>query len=139
MEPIGLGIDIVELERVRAVYQRHPERFVARICTAHERERARQLADPTAYLAGRFAAKECVLKVLGTGLTQGISWQHVHVIRQPSGAPAVYLSGRALERAGEIGLGRILVTISHGRDYAVAQAMGLRGNSDGLKLPAEAV
>ena len=135
MQLLGLGIDIIELDRVRKVFARHPLRFVERVLTPRERERARQLRDPTTYLAGRFAAKECILKVLGTGLSQGISWQQVHVIREPSGAPAVYLSGKALERARRMGLGRILVSISHGKDYAIAQALGVRGDPESLRLP----
>jgi holo-[acyl-carrier protein] synthase len=133
MEPLGLGIDIVELERVRRLYSRFPSRFLERVYTAPERRRARELEDPTPFLAGRFAVKECVLKVLGTGLSQGISWRDIHVIREPSGAPRVFLSGKALERAKSLGMGRIMVSISHGKDHAVAQALGLQGDPESLK------
>ncbi len=124
---VSIGIDIVELGRVREAWLRHGDRFLERICTPCERERARELADPTAYIAGRFSAKEAVLKVLGTGLTGGISWQHIHVHREPTGAPRVLLSEKALERGRSLGIGRILISISHGRDHAVAQAVGLAG------------
>lgn len=132
MEPLGLGTDIVELDRIRRARERYGDRFVERILTPVERERVRVLRDPTPYLAGRFAAKEAILKVLGTGLSQGISWQHVHVVRQRSGAPVVYLSGKALEHARALGLGRLLVSITHGRDIALAQALGFRGDADAL-------
>jgi holo-[acyl-carrier protein] synthase len=138
MEPLGLGIDIVELERVRRVYSRFPERFLERVYTAPERKRAQALKDPTPFLAGRFAVKECILKVLGTGLSQGISWREIHVLRQPSGAPEVFLSGRALERARSLGMGRILVSISHGKDLAVAQALGFQGDPESLRYCGEA-
>jgi holo-[acyl-carrier protein] synthase len=136
MEPLGLGIDIVEIERVRGLYERYPERFLERVYTPSERDRAHAMRDPTSFLAGRFAAKEAVLKVLGTGLTGGISWQDIHVIREPSGAPRVYLSGKAYARAETIGLGLVLVSISHGRDHAVAQAVGYRGTPGSLKYAA---
>lgn len=128
----SVGIDIVEIARIRAAYVRHGERFVRRICTARERSRAAELEDPVAFLAGRFAAKESVLKVLRTGLAGGISWLDIHVDREASGAPSVRLSGKALERARALGIGRILVSISHGKDYAVAQALGLEGPEDGI-------
>jgi holo-[acyl-carrier protein] synthase len=132
MEPLGLGIDIIELARVRSLYERHPDRFLDRVYTPVERQRAQALKDPTPFLAGRFAAKEAVLKVLGTGLTGGISWQHIHVVREPSGAPRVFLSDRAFARAASIGLGLILVSISHGREHAVAQALGFKGDPEAL-------
>jgi holo-[acyl-carrier protein] synthase len=132
MEPLGLGIDIVEIDRVRSLYERHPDRFLDRVYTPAERERAQALRDPTPFLAGRFAAKEAILKVLGTGLTCGISWQHIHVVREPSGAPRVHLSDKAFLRAKGLGLGRILVSISHGREHAVAQALGFRGDPENL-------
>ena len=133
MEPLGLGTDIIELDRIRSVHERHGERFVERILTPVERGRVRTLRDPTPYLAGRFAAKEAILKVLGTGISQGISWQHVHVLRLPSGAPAAFLSDQALEHARTLGLGRILVSITHGRDLAMAQALGFRGDPEALR------
>ena len=139
MEPLGLGIDIVEIERVRGLYERYPARFLERVHTPSERDRAHAMRDPTSFLAGRFAAKEAVLKVLGTGLTGGISWQDIHVIREPSGAPRVYLSGKAYARAEAIGLGLVLVSISHGRDHAVAQALGFRGTPGSLRYAAPGV
>ena len=92
--------------------------------TPEERQRLARLADPAPYLAGRWAAKEAVLKVLGTGLTGGITWKDIAVLREPTGAPRVALSGAARERARALGIGRILVSITHGRDLAVAQALG---------------
>ena len=133
MEPLGLGVDLIELERVRGIYERHGERFLGRVYADPERARTREMRDPTSFLAGRFAAKEAVLKVLGTGLSGGIRWLDVIIVREPSGAPRVYLSGKAFVRASSMGLGRILLSISHGRDLAMAQALGFRGDPGDLR------
>jgi holo-[acyl-carrier protein] synthase len=125
---VGIGMDVVEIDRIRGVFARFPERFLRRVYTAEERRRVPLLRDPAPYLAGRWAVKESVFKVLGTGLAGGITWQDVAVLRAASGAPSVVLRGRALERAREIGVGQILVTITHGRDLAIAQALGIGGS-----------
>jgi holo-[acyl-carrier protein] synthase len=135
MEIIGLGIDLVELPRVRGLYERHGERFLDKVYTDAEKERARALRDPVPFLAGRFAAKEAILKALGSGLSGGIAWRDLCVAREPSGAPRVRLGGAALERARSLGLGKILLSISHGRDIAIAQALGVRGDPAALGLP----
>lgn len=127
---VGTGIDIVEISRVRDLYRRHTERFLERVYTSDERVRVAKLADPAPYLAGRWAVKEAVLKALGTGLQRGITMREINVLRDPSGAPRVVLGGRALERARELGIGRILVSITHGKDLAAAQAMGVE--ADGI-------
>jgi holo-[acyl-carrier protein] synthase len=107
------------------MYHRFPERFVQRVYTEDEQQRLEKLKDPSHYLAGRWAVKEAVLKVLGTGLTGGIRWRDINCIRLPSGAPTVELEGKAAERAAALGIERILVTISHGREVAVANALAL--------------
>jgi holo-[acyl-carrier protein] synthase len=122
---LGTGIDIVEIARIRDVYHRHSERFLDRVYTPQEKVRVAALRDPAPYLAGRWAVKEAVLKVLGTGLTGGITWKDINVIREPSGAPQVLLDGEARVRAQALGIGRILVSITHGRDLAAAQALGV--------------
>jgi len=125
MRIISTGIDLVEIARIREVMTRHEGRFVNRIYTPDERRRLASLKDPAPYLAGRWAVKEAVLKVLGTGLTRGITWHDVNVTRDAAGAPIVQLANKAAERAKELGIDRILVSISHGRDLAVAQALGV--------------
>ncbi len=125
MRIISNGIDLIEISRIRGVYERYQERFVERVYTPEERRRLATLRDPAPYLAGRWAVKEAVLKVLGTGLSGGIGWQDINVLRDPAGAPLVQLRGKAGERARSIGIERILVSISHSRDLAIAQALGI--------------
>jgi holo-[acyl-carrier protein] synthase len=118
---LSVGVDLVELDRIRQAVTRHGERFLARIYTpaelAHFRDRLPELAV-------RFAAKEAVSKALGVGLDHisrdGIGWQEVEVLPDPRGKPLLYLSGRAQALAEEQGLREWAISLSHGRDYAVA-------------------
>ncbi|MHC4778262.1 MAG: holo-ACP synthase, partial [Planctomycetota bacterium] len=95
---IGIGTDIVDVERVRSALQRHGRRFVAKAFTEAEAGYCGVKADPAAHYAGRFAAKEAVLKALGVGWSGGVGWRDVEVKASP-GPPAVNLSGRAAEIA----------------------------------------
>ncbi len=117
---VGLGVDIIELERIRAVYDRHGERFLDRILTAAEKAYCLRKVDPVPSLAGRFAVKEAGAKALGTGIARGVAWREIEVVRAPSGAPGLAFHGAAHERAAALGVSRGHVTISHGRDAAVA-------------------
>jgi holo-[acyl-carrier protein] synthase len=123
MGPMGLsvGVDLVELARIRRALERYGERFLARIYTPGELIRYRNRLPE---LAVRFAAKEAVSKALGVGLSQispkGIGWQEVEVLSDPLGKPKVYLSGRAQLLAEEQGLGSWAISLSHGQEYAVA-------------------
>jgi holo-[acyl-carrier protein] synthase len=114
-------VDIVELERIRRALARHGERFLTRIYTTAELDRYR---DRLPELAVRFAAKEAVSKALGVGLNlfsaHGISWQEVEVLPDPLGKPVLHLAGRAQTLADEQGLRQWVISLSHGRDYAVA-------------------
>ncbi|MFM2104961.1 MAG: holo-[acyl-carrier-protein] synthase [Chloroflexota bacterium] len=118
----ALGIDIVRVERIAGVLQRHPVRFPARVLTDGEQEYVR--ARPENF-AGRWAAKEAVSKVLGLGI-RGIGWREIEIERLPTGAPTVRLHGSAAERAARMGIAAIAVSITHEREYAVAVAYGQR-------------
>lgn len=120
---VGIGMDIVEVERIRAIYQRHPERFVRRILTENERDYVLRHADPTERLAGRWAAKEAALKALGTGLAEGIGWRDVEILPDELGRPCLHLHGKAAGRAKQLGVDASHVTITHSRDSAVAQVI----------------
>ncbi len=117
-----LGIDIVKVERIRATLGRFGSRFVRRVLTDREQRYVRSRPET---MAGRWAAKEAVSKVLGLGV-RGIGWRDIEVERLPTGQPAVRLHGRAAARADQLGMGRIALSISHESDYAVAIAFGVR-------------
>ncbi len=118
-EPIttlGSGVDIIEISRVGDVLDRYGQRFLDRIFTPGEIAYCRG-RPPN--LAARFAAKEAVMKSLGTGV-RGVGWKDIEVVRHESGAPASRLHGRAKSRAQRLGLADISVSLSHSREYAVA-------------------
>ena len=123
---IGHGIDIVETARVAKMVEDHKERFLRRCFT--QGEQAYAAANPmrqAEHLAGRFAAKEAILKVLGTGWANGIAWTEAEVVREPSGKPTIQLHGRCAEVAAEQGIVQWHLSISHSGSYATASAIGL--------------
>jgi holo-[acyl-carrier protein] synthase len=117
-----LGIDIVRVDRIAAAIGRFGQRFADRVLTQREQRYVRQRPET---FAGRWAAKEAVSKVLGLGV-RGVGWRDIEVERLPTGQPHIVLHGRAEQRAGQLGMGRIAVSISHESDYAVAVAFGVR-------------
>jgi len=117
-----LGIDIIKVDRIRATLERFGPRFSNRVLTPAEQRYVRGRPET---MAGRWAAKEAVSKVLGLGV-RGIGWRDIEVERLPTGQPAIRLHGRAAGRAEQLGMGRIAVSISHESDYAVAIAFGVR-------------
>ncbi len=121
--PSEVGIDVIETARIRGVLERHDARFLRRVYTEWEQ---RYCHRNVLHLAGRWAAKEAVSKVLGLGV-RGVGWREIEIMRTPLGQPTVTLHGRALERARSLGLREPLsVSISHIRDLAVAVSVGLR-------------
>jgi holo-[acyl-carrier protein] synthase len=116
MGSYAVGIDIVELERVAAALERHDQRFIDRVYTPIEAAICR---GRPAELAARFAAKEAVMKALGTG-ARGVAWREIEVLLNRRGKPLVYLHGRAQERAREIGLDGLDLSMTHSRQYAIA-------------------
>ena len=126
MRIIGHGVDIVEKARIDHMLTEHGERFLNRCFTAEEQ----RYADGNArrrmeHLAGRFAAKEAILKVLGTGWSGGIAWTDAEVVREPSGRPTVRLHGRCAEIADALGITEWWLSISHIETHAVASAIGV--------------
>jgi len=128
-----LGIDIIRIERIRRALERFGERFHRRVLTDREHAYVR---DRPENFAGRWAAKEAVSKVLGLGV-RGVGWREIEIVRLPTGAPSVSLSGRALRRAEQLGMGRIAVSISHESEYAVAIAHGVRTSGGAYLFPAD--
>jgi len=117
---VGLGVDLIEIGRVREVLERHPERFPARCFTEAETAYCRRGAHAEERFAARFAAKEAVMKALGTGWSDGVNFRDIEVTRQASGAPGIRLAGAALAVANRLGVQRIDLSLSHGRDQAIA-------------------
>ena len=115
----SVGVDIIEIERIRAALRRHGERFLQRVYTAKEQAYCRGRVPE---LAVRFAAKEAVSKALGTGL-RGITWKEMEILGDKRGKPLVHLHGRAKARAKELGLSKFAISLSHSRDHAVAFVM----------------
>ena len=126
-----LGIDIIKVDRIRDALERHGDRFPRRILTDAEYAYVRNRPEN---LAGRWAAKEAVSKVLGLGV-RGVGWREIEVVRLPTGQPTVALHDRARVRADQLGMGRIAVSISHERDYAVAIAFGIRTQGGAFVFP----
>ena len=120
--PYAVGIDLIAISRVRAAIERYDGRFLRRVYTPEEVAFCR---DRVPELAARFAAKEAVMKALGTG-ARGVSWREIEVLPDRRGKPLVYLYGRAKERAERIGLQALDVSLTHERDFAVAVVVGVR-------------
>lgn len=115
-----IGIDIVEIERIREATQRHGERFLSRCFTRDETAYCDVKRLRFQHLAGRFAAKEATFKAFGTGWGEGIKWKDVEVRNDPTGRPVLHLFGKARERAEQLKIVKSIVSISHCHRYAVA-------------------
>jgi holo-[acyl-carrier protein] synthase len=117
---IGIGTDIIEVERVDRLHRLHGERFFRLCFTDEERAYAAARKNIGQHLAARFAAKEAVMKALGTGWGRGVRWRDIGVTRKPGEAPRVELSGGAARRARALGVTRVHLSISHLRGEALA-------------------
>lgn len=117
---IGLGIDLARVDRIARLVDRYGERFLRRVFTEGERAAAGGGPERARRLAARFAAKEAALKALGTGLSQGIRWRDVEVVRRPGAPPALALHGAAARIARRRGIERLHVTLSHEGPFALA-------------------
>ena len=125
MHIIGHGIDIVETSRIRQLLDEHGQRFLDRCFTRLEQEYcSRSAKRQVEHLAGRFAAKEAVLKVLGTGWRGGIAWTDIEIRSESSGQPNIALSGECLRVATELGITDWFLSISHIETHATASAIG---------------
>lgn len=122
----GIGTDIVECVRIGRMIEQHGEMFLGRVFTALEIRYCQERKRAVEHFAGRWAAKEAILKCLGTGWQKGMCWTDLEIRNNPDGAPLVFLSGAAQERAQILGIGNILITISHCQEYATAVAIAVR-------------
>ena len=125
MDILGIGTDITECLRIAQMIEHHGELFVDRVYTAEEIHYCQRRKQSTQHFTGRWAAKEAVLKALGTGWRRGISWRDVEVQNEPGGKPNIVLSGGARDAAQQLGVEEVLISISHCRSHATAYAVAV--------------
>lgn len=116
---IYTGVDLIEIPRVAGVLKRYPSRFLEKVYTEGEQRYSRGRPPQ---LASRFAAKEAVMKALGTGV-RGVPWQDIEVTRRPGQAPEILLHRKAKERADKMGIFRLALSLSHSREMAIASVV----------------
>ena len=119
----GTGVDIIEISRIRKSIQKYSGKFEERVFTSKEIDYCRSKADPSKHFAARFAAKEAVLKSLGTGMAQGIAWKDMEILNRESGQPVLNLTGRGRHIFDALNLKDIHISITHDKSYALAQAI----------------
>ena len=125
MNILGHGIDIIECPRLEKMLSHHGDRFLHRVFTQHEQDYCHKHKERTQHLAGRFAAKEAVLKALGTGMRGRMKWTDVQIANDDLGKPEIVLSGESAAVAERMGVTQVLVSISHTRQNATASAIAL--------------
>jgi len=129
MEIIAHGIDLVDFPRIEEMVKRHGKRFVNRVFTAAEQAYAEANKNGIEKLAGRFAAKEAILKLMGTGWRGKIAWTDIEIINNSSGQPEVTLGGEVEKIAEKLGIEHISVSITHTANFAIASAVALAKKS----------
>lgn len=128
MKIISHGIDLVEFGRIEELLDRHERRFLERVFTARELADAEKVKNHIEKLAGRFAAKEAVMKLIGTGWRDGVAWTDIQVVNNELGQPIVNISGKVKELAEQKGIEQITLSITHTANFAMASAVALQGN-----------
>jgi holo-[acyl-carrier protein] synthase len=133
MEILGIGTDIVECLRIGRMIEQHGELFLTRVYTEREVRYCQGRKNATEHFAGRWAAKEAILKCLGTGWRKGLCWTDMEIRNDPDGQPKVLMCGGAKDQAQKMRISDIMVSISHCRAYATAYAVAVRGPVGGAK------
>jgi holo-[acyl-carrier protein] synthase len=124
MSAAGVGVDLVEVARVRKMLAEKGAQVFDRLLTKDEADYCRSRPDPAEHVAVRLAAKEAVYKALqGSEAARGIGWREIEVVRAADGRPDVVLSGLAAQRAAELGVRRVLLSLSHTHEAAIAMAV----------------
>jgi holo-[acyl-carrier protein] synthase len=122
---IAHGIDLVDCPRIEEMLERHGERFLDRVFTQKEQAYANANKNRIEKLAGRFAVKEAVLKLLGTGWRGKIAWTDIEVVNDQLGRPMVSIGGEVKVIADKLGIGQISVSITHTSNFVIASAMAI--------------
>ena len=126
MRIVAHGIDLVECDRIAELLAKHRDRFLRRVLTPAEIDRAEQYKNSVPFVAGRWAAKEAILKTIGTGWRGKIAWTDMEILPNDLGDPMVTLNGETARRADVLGISRMMLSITHTRQYAAASAIGVR-------------
>ena len=126
---IAHGIDLVDFPRIEAMLSRHGDRFLKRIFTQREQDYASSNKNQIEKLAGRFAAKEAILKLVGTGWRGKIAWTDIEVINNEMGCPKVFLSGEVKSIADKLGIDDVSISITHTAQFAIASAVAVAGKN----------
>jgi len=134
MEIVAHGIDLVDFPRIEEMARRHGPRFLDRIFTASEQAYADENKNGMEKLAGRFAAKEAILKLMGTGWRGKIAWTDIEIVNSPSGQPEVNLSGEVEKIAAKLGIKHISVSITHTANFAIASAVALADSDESKRV-----
>ena len=129
MDIVGIGTDIVECLRIGRMVEQHGELFLTRVYTPREIRYCQARKHATEHFAGRWAAKEAIMKCLGTGWRRGLCWTDMEVRNDPQGKPRVLMRGGALDHAQLLHISEILLSISHCRAYATAYALAVSGTA----------
>jgi holo-[acyl-carrier protein] synthase len=129
MSVLGIGVDIVEIGRFASAMQRSGQSFLDRLFLPDEQAYCSPQREPARCYAARFAAKEAVAKALGTGIGAQLGWHDIEIRRKASGEPFVLLHGTGANTAAGLGISKILLSLSHSENYAVANAIAA-GKSD---------
>ena len=127
MSIVGIGIDVIEVQRIDEAVEEFGDRFLERIFTRTERAYCEAQKRPAIHYAARWAAKEAVSKAFGTGIGAELSWTEIEVVRRDSGEPTLHLSGRARDFADELGVREVKISLTHANHYAAANAVVLGG------------
>ncbi len=125
MSIVSHGIDLVDFPRIESMIERHGARFLNRVFTQREQSDAEAAYNRIEKLAGRFAAKEAVMKLLGTGWRGKIAWTDIEIVNSAMGQPVVEISGEVRRIAEASGIGRITMSITHTANFAIASAVAL--------------
>ena len=131
MEIVAHGIDLVDFPRIEEMVKRHGGRFVNRVFTEAEQAYADANKNGIEKLAGRFAAKEAILKLVGTGWRGKIAWTDIEVINNEVGQPEVTLTGEVKKIADKLGIKHISISITHTANFAIASAVALTKSYEG--------
>lgn len=120
---LGIGIDLVEIDRIKKICDRWESHFTSRVFTEKELDYCNKKKNCYQSLAGRFAAKEAMFKALGTGWAFGMHWKEIEVVNDELGKPSIVLSGKAARFADKLGLKDSFVSLSHTKQFVMAQVI----------------